>query len=95
MVDTALTSGDWETFFEFMAATDDIALIKLSEPVRDVAPVRMHASPAVGQVVRIMGRGATGTGLKGHQQASGLATTPTGLRRQPGMERIDPTARFA
>lgn len=66
MVDTALKSGDWEPFFDFMATTDDIALIKLSEPVRDVEPVRIHGNPAVGQVIRIMGRGATGTGLKGH-----------------------------
>ena len=66
MVDTALKSGEWQTFFDFMAATDDIALIKLSAPVRDIAPVRIHERPAVGRVVRIMGRGATGTGLKGH-----------------------------
>lgn len=66
MVDTALKSGEWETFFDFMAATDDIALIKLSEPVLDIVPVRIHEGPTVGRVVRIMGRGATGTGLKGH-----------------------------
>lgn len=66
MVDAALKTGEWGSFFDFIAATDDIALIQLSEPVRDVEPVRVHEDPVVGDIVRIMGRGATGTGLKGH-----------------------------
>jgi hypothetical protein len=66
MVDAAMTSGDWEAFFDFIASSDDIALIRLAEPVRDVGPVRIHPSPALGDVVRIMGRGATGNGAKGH-----------------------------
>lgn len=66
MVESALKSGDWAAFFRFIEASDDIALIELAEPVRDVAPAQVHGSPAPGQVVRIMGRGATGTGSKGH-----------------------------
>lgn len=66
MVDAALESGDWSAYFEFQEATDDIALIELAEPVRDVAPARIYSGPAMGKVVRLMGRGATGTGSKGH-----------------------------
>jgi len=66
MIDAALKSGDWKAFWDFTAASDDIALIHLSEPVRDVAPVRIFKGSALGKVVRIMGRGATGTGSKGH-----------------------------
>lgn len=66
MIDTALKSGDWEAYFDFAASSDDIALIELSEPVHDVAPARIYDGPALGKVVRIMGRGATGTGSKGH-----------------------------
>lgn len=66
MVDSALKSGDWDAFFEFIASSDDIALIQLSEPVRDIAPARIYNGSALGKVIRIMGRGATGTGAKGH-----------------------------
>ncbi|MGH8078097.1 MAG: S1 family peptidase [Lysobacter sp.] len=66
MIDSALKSGDWAAFFKFIASSDDIALIQLSEPVRDVAPARVYNGSASGKVVRIMGRGATGTGSKGH-----------------------------
>ncbi len=66
MVDSALKSGDWAAFFEFIASSDDIALIKLSEPVSDVVPARIYSGAVLGKVVRIMGRGATGTGSTGH-----------------------------
>lgn len=66
MIDAALKSGDWAAFFDFIACSDDIALIQLAEPVRDVEPAGIYNSPSVGEVVRIMGRGATGTGSTGH-----------------------------
>lgn len=66
MVQAALASGDWEAFFEFLAASDDLALIQLAEPVGDVVPVAIHRDPGVGQLVRIMGRGATGNGVTGY-----------------------------
>ena len=66
MIDAAIESGDWAAFLEFIAASDDIALIQLSEPVRDVAPARVHRGPVLGQTIRIIGRGATGTGSNGH-----------------------------
>lgn len=66
MVDAALTSGDWSAFFDFMAGTDDIALIELAEPLQDIAPVALYKGPALGKTVRLLGRGATGTGAQGH-----------------------------
>ncbi len=78
MVDAALASGDWAAFFDCMAGTDDIALIELAEPVQDIAPVALYRGPALGKTVRILGRGATGTGAQGH----GLqATRRTELRQ--------------
>lgn len=66
MVEAALKSGDWAAYFDFAATSDDIALIQLAEPVRDVAPAPIYDGSALGKVVRIMGRGATGTGSQGH-----------------------------
>lgn len=66
MVEEALKSGDWEAYFAFVAASDDIALVQLAAPVADIAPVRIHEEPEPGMVVRIIGRGATGTGVSGH-----------------------------
>lgn len=66
MIEVALKTGDWAAFFEFSASSDDIALIELVEPVRDVAPARIYKGPLFGKVVRLVGRGATGTGSKGH-----------------------------
>jgi len=66
MVDSALKSGDWEAFFEFISSSDDLALVQLTEPVSDVAPVPIYKDSSLGKVVRIMGRGATGTGSEGH-----------------------------
>ncbi len=67
MVEAALASGDWAEFFEFQAGTDDIALIELVEPVQDIAPVALFEGSARGETVRILGRGATGTGAEGHR----------------------------
>jgi hypothetical protein len=66
MVDSALQSGDWQAFFEFISSSDDLALIQLAEPVSDVAPVPIYSGSTLGKDVRIMGRGATGTGSEGH-----------------------------
>lgn len=66
MIDAAIKSGDWTAFLAFMTASDDIALIELAEPMRDVAPARIYSESALGKVVRIMGRGATGKGSQGH-----------------------------
>jgi len=50
----------------FLAASDDVALIKLQQPVTDVAPLKIYrGSGERGQVVGIIGAGATGNGLVG------------------------------
>jgi len=84
MVDAALKSGDWTDFFEFQTGTDDIALIELVEPVQDIAPVALFQGAALGATVRVLGRGATGTGAQGHALQ---AARRGGLRR--GENRID------
>ena len=84
MIDAALKSGDWEAFFAFAAASDDIALIELAGPVADVAPARIYAGRALGKVVRIIGRGATGTGTKGHSLHG-----PNRTELRQGYNRID------
>ena len=51
------------------AASDDIALVRLAQPVIDIVPVAIHADGgAPGQVVKIIGKGATGTGATGHDR---------------------------
>lgn len=67
MVEAALATGDWAEFFQFMEGTDDIALIELAEPAHDIAPVPLFQGSALGETVRILGRGATGTGAEGHR----------------------------
>lgn len=55
-----------------LAASDDIALIKLAAPTADIAPVMMYrGSDEQGKLVKFYGKGATGTGLEGlAEQAS-------------------------
>ena len=66
LVDTALKSGDASGAMEFLATSDDIALIKLAEPATDVIPAQIFTSSAVGKQIEIIGKGATGTGTEGH-----------------------------
>lgn len=66
LIDAALRSGDATPAMDFLAAIDDIALIELAEPVADVAPATIFHGDARGKVVRIVGKGATGTGSAGH-----------------------------
>lgn len=61
-----LKSGDAEQLMKFMAASDDIALIKLKQPVNDVTPAQIYrGTDEEGQIVEIVGRGATGNGVVG------------------------------
>ena len=61
-----LQSGDIAPGMKFLASIDDIALIKLVEPVTDVAPVALYrASDELGQRVKLIGKGATGNGAVG------------------------------
>ena len=72
-------SGDAAPFMDIMKSSDDIALIKLSEPLHDVAPVEMYsASDEQGKLVKIYGKGATGNGVDGQDPNSPRRNT---LRR--------------
>lgn len=66
MIDAAMKSGDASAAMEFLASSDDIALVKLASPVRDVAPAKIYQGSPLGKVVQIIGKGATGTGISGH-----------------------------
>jgi len=58
--------GDAAPLMVRLNSLRDIALIELQEPITDVRPASMYRSGREeGRLVRILGRGATGTGLEG------------------------------
>ncbi len=67
LIDQAMASGEAMLIVVFLAASDDIALIRLTEAVTDVAPIELYKdSNEPGQIATIVGKGATGTGAIGH-----------------------------
>jgi hypothetical protein len=75
LVDKALKTGDATRIIAFLSASNDVALLKLSEPVTDVAPIALYrGNDELGKIVKIVGKGATGTGLRG-QDANGAHRT--------------------
>lgn len=67
LLDQSLESWEWSLFRASLAASDDLALIKLAEPVTDVVPAALHTGGGeFGQHVRILGTGATGNGATGY-----------------------------
>jgi secreted trypsin-like serine protease len=65
LIDKAL-AGDASEGMAFLAASNDIALVKLAEPVTDVAPARIHHGElARGRLVKLIGKGGTGNGIDG------------------------------
>lgn len=62
----ALATWDWTLFVVLLSSSDDIALIKLAQPVTDVSPVALHKGDELGQIIKIIGKGATGTGVTGY-----------------------------
>lgn len=82
-----LMQGDAAPLLAFQAARPDIALIHLAEPVSDVQPAPLYRGKAErGQIVEIIGRGASGDGVAG--QKPGPNRGP--LRRaQNRIERAD------
>jgi hypothetical protein len=59
-------AGDAARLMAAKIANDDIALLELAEPVRDVAPVPLYRGPVeTGLRIEILGRGATGNGVTG------------------------------
>jgi hypothetical protein len=69
LIHQAMASGEAILLLVQQASSDDIALIKLTQPVTDVAPVAIYkGSDEPGQIVEIVGKGATGTGATGHDR---------------------------
>ncbi len=67
LIDQAMASGEAMLIVVFLSSSDDIALIKLTEAVTDVAPIALYKnSDEPGQIVKIVGKGATDTGVTGH-----------------------------
>ncbi|MBO9662695.1 trypsin-like serine protease [Dokdonella sp.] len=67
LVDQAIRDGDATGVIDFLAASDDVALIELAAPATDVAPVPLYkGGDELGRTVELVGKGATGTGARGH-----------------------------
>jgi hypothetical protein len=67
LIDQATASGEAMLIVVFLAASDDIALVRLAQPVTEVAPVAIYKErDGPGQVAKLVGKGATGTGATGH-----------------------------
>jgi hypothetical protein len=75
LIDEALKSGDATRIIAFLSASNDVALLKLSKPVTDAAPMALYGgNDELGKIVKIVGKGATGTGTRG-QEVNGAHRT--------------------
>jgi len=67
LIDQVMATGDATLLRVLLASSDDIALLKLKQPVTDVAPVALYKGDGeLGQVAKIVGKGATGNGATGY-----------------------------
>lgn len=79
LIDQAMASGEAMLIVVALAGSDDIALIRLKQPVEDIVPVGLyHGDDEAGHVVKLLGKGATGTGATGHDPGG---PNRTALRR--------------
>jgi len=75
LLDQALATWDWTLFRVLLSSSDDIALLKLVQPVTDVSPVAINKSDGeFGQIIKIIGKGATGNGVTGYEFSSSHRT---------------------
>ena len=75
LLDQALATWDWTLFRILLSSSDDIALLKLAQPVTDVSPVAINKSDGeFGQLIKIIGRGTTGNGVTGYEFSSSHRT---------------------
>lgn len=75
LLDQALATWDWTLFRVLLSSSDDIALLKLAQPVTDVSPVETNKSDdEFGQIIKIVGKGATGNGVTGYEFSSSHRT---------------------
>lgn len=66
LIQEVLATGDLTKLHAFLDSSDDIALIELASPVTDVTPVPLYrGSKEVGMTAELVGKGATGNGIKG------------------------------
>ncbi|MFN2238737.1 MAG: trypsin-like serine protease [Thermoanaerobaculia bacterium] len=71
LLDQALATWDWTLFRVLLSSSDDIALLKLAQPITDVSPVAINKSDdEFGQIITIVGKGATGNGVTGYEFGS-------------------------
>lgn len=67
LINQALTTGDATLIRVLLASSDDIALLKLTQPVTDVSPMALYeGDDELSQIAKIIGKGATGTGAIGY-----------------------------
>lgn len=67
LLDRALATWDWTLFRVLLSSSDDIALLKLAQPVTGIAPVAINKDDdEFGQTIKILGKGATGNGATGY-----------------------------
>jgi hypothetical protein len=67
LIDQAMATGEAVLVLVLLASSDDLALVKLTQPVADVVPVALYkVSDEPNQIVKIVGKGATATGATGH-----------------------------
>ena len=67
LIDQVMATGDATLLRVLLASSDDIALLKLEQPVTDVAPVVLYkGDDELGQIAKIVGKGATGNGAIGY-----------------------------
>jgi chymotrypsin len=75
LLDQALATWDWTLFRTLLSASDDLALLKLAKRVDDVSPVAINKRDGeFGQVIKIIGKGATGNGVTGYKFSSSHRT---------------------
>lgn len=68
LLEQALATWDWTLFRVLLASSDDIALVKLVQPITDVVPVSMFSGNSeFGQIIQVIGKGATGNGVNGFE----------------------------
>ncbi|MBV2129310.1 trypsin-like serine protease [Arsukibacterium indicum] len=75
LLQQALATWDWTLFRALLASSDDIALLKLAQPITDIPPVAIYNSNnEFGQTVKVIGKGATGNGVGGYEFSSSHRT---------------------
>lgn len=75
LLDQALATWDWTLFRVLLSSSDDIALIQLAQPVTGITPVAVNkGDKEFGQVVKVIGKGATGNGVTGYAFSSSHRT---------------------